>query len=477
MKTLFFLFVCFLLLSSVNAQQNWSSAGNSGINPATEFLGTTDNVPLLIRINNVQSGKIASNGFVSLGYEANSANAATTNTAIGHQAFKSITGGADWSTSLGYQAGFSTTSGDNSTFIGFRSGYANSTGRSNTGVGTYALGGYLTDLKTGSYNAALGGWSLYDLTSGQYNTAVGYQAGRGDATNINNSSFIDNNCVFLGTYASRDASVSTSTALTNAIAIGYDSKVSASNSMALGGIGSNAVNVGIGNTAPQNRLEITHGTSGNSGLRFTNLTSSSSAGSPSGKLLSVNSNGDVVLQAGGDGSETIVQAGTNVTVTGTGTSGNPYIVSASQPTTYWTASGIGSNNVVNSNAGAIIIGTGITTLPSGYKLYVSDGILAEKVKVALKSGSNWADYVFAKDYKLRSLAEVESFIHTNKHLPGMPSAGVLVKEGGIDVNQMFAKQMEKIEELTLYIIEMNKKLEKLEKENNKLRLSAPIVNQ
>jgi hypothetical protein len=75
------------------------------------------------------------------------------------------------------------------------------------------------------------------------------------------------------------------------------------------------------------------------------------------------------------------------------------------------------------------------------------------------------------------LAEVEAFINLNKHLPGVPSAESLVKDGGVDVNQMFAKQMEKIEELTLYIIEMNKKLEKLEKENTALKLTSTIVNQ
>lgn len=168
-----------------------------------------------------------------------------------------------------------------------------------------------------------------------------------------------------------------------------------------------------------------------------------------------------------NGSETIVTAGTNVTVTGNGTSLTPYVISSSGTggTAYWAASGIGTGNVVNSNTGAIIIGTGITTLPAGYKLYVSDGILAEKVKVALKSGVNWADHVFGNNYHLRSLKEVELFINENKHLPGVPSADELVKDGGIDVNTMMAKQMEKIEELTLYIIEMNKKIEKLEKEN------------
>jgi hypothetical protein len=172
-----------------------------------------------------------------------------------------------------------------------------------------------------------------------------------------------------------------------------------------------------------------------------------------------------------NGSETIVTAGTNVTVTGNGTNLTPYVISAtgSGGSSFWSASGIGTGNVINSNTGAVIIGTGITTLPAGYKLYVADGILAEKVKVALKSGVNWADYVFDDNYKLISLKEVEQFIKLNKHLPNVPSSEQLVNDGGVDVNVMMAKQMEKIEELTLYMIDLNKKIEKLENENAALK--------
>lgn len=114
-------------------------------------------------------------------------------------------------------------------------------------------------------------------------------------------------------------------------------------------------------------------------------------------------------------------------------------------------------------AGNVRIGT--VNMPVGYRLYVEQGILTEKVKVALKTSGNWADHVFAPSYKLQSLPEVETFINQNKHLPGIPSAETLVKEGGIDVNEMFAKQMEKIEELTLYVIQQGKEITQLKKEN------------
>ena len=87
--------------------------------------------------------------------------------------------------------------------------------------------------------------------------------------------------------------------------------------------------------------------------------------------------------------------------------------------------------------GQVLIGN--TNTPSGYKLYVESGILTEKVKVAVKNSGNWADYVFDKKYNLLSLKEVERYIKTNKHLPNVPSAEEVVKEG-IDMATMDAKQ-------------------------------------
>jgi hypothetical protein len=112
--------------------------------------------------------------------------------------------------------------------------------------------------------------------------------------------------------------------------------------------------------------------------------------------------------------------------------------------------------------GQVLIGN--TNTPSGYKLYVESGILTEKVKVAVKNTTNWADYVFDKKYKLLSLKEVEKYVKINKHLPNVPSAEEVVKEG-IDMATMDAKLLEKIEELTLYVIQLNKKTEQLEKAN------------
>lgn len=96
------------------------------------------------------------------------------------------------------------------------------------------------------------------------------------------------------------------------------------------------------------------------------------------------------------------------------------------------------------------------------KLFVGGGIMTEKLKCATYSA--WADYVFANNYKLAPLAEVEKYIIVNKHLSEIPSAEE-IKENGLDVGEMMRLQMQKIEELTLYIIELNKRIAALETTN------------
>lgn len=90
---------------------------------------------------------------------------------------------------------------------------------------------------------------------------------------------------------------------------------------------------------------------------------------------------------------------------------------------------------------------------SNYSLFVKGGILAEEVRVTLQS--TWADYVFLKGYKLPTLEEVEAQINEKGHLHNVPSAKE-IKENGIDLAEMSKIQQEKIEELTLYLIEQNK---------------------
>jgi hypothetical protein len=104
---------------------------------------------------------------------------------------------------------------------------------------------------------------------------------------------------------------------------------------------------------------------------------------------------------------------------------------------------------------------GIGTATPNAKLAVNGNIRAKEIKVET---ANWPDYVFAKDYELPSLTDTENHIKEKGHLPGIPSAEE-VKANGIELGEMNAKLLKKIEELTLYLIEMKKDNE-LEKINN-----------
>lgn len=105
------------------------------------------------------------------------------------------------------------------------------------------------------------------------------------------------------------------------------------------------------------------------------------------------------------------------------------------------------------NQGRVGIGTSNTN-DVNYKLFVETGIRTRKIKV---DQASWADYVFDSAYHLPALSEVHQFIKKNKHLPGVPSAAEITKEG-LDVGENQAVLLKKIEELTLYIIEMKKDL-------------------
>lgn len=107
--------------------------------------------------------------------------------------------------------------------------------------------------------------------------------------------------------------------------------------------------------------------------------------------------------------------------------------------------------------------------PSGYAfkgtrtLNVLGGLLTDSLRVALSQ--NWSDYVFDEAYKLPSLKEVEQYIGVNKHLPGIPS-GDEVKQNSIELGAMNAKLLAKIEELTLYVLEQQKQIDRLMKKVN-----------
>ncbi|WP_338875676.1 DUF5689 domain-containing protein [Spirosoma sp. SC4-14] len=394
---------------------------------------------------------------VAVGDSAGYQNMASSNTFVGAKAGFSNTTGVQGTflgdsagfysngranTLIGYRAGLNTTTGSLNTFLGVQAGLNNTTGSSNLITGTNAG----LNNTTGSYNLFIGENAGFNNTTGTSNIYMGVNAGNGPGVNgINNvvigfeagaGNFSGASNTLLGFRADIGAA-----SLSNATAIGANAKVTASNALVLG----NNANVGIGTTAPTAKLEVTSGVGGRSGIKLTNLTSASPASVNATKFLTVDAAGMVVLGNLGTGARAgVADAATDM---------------------LWQRTG---SFLQNADSDGVVIGQSISKMPIGYKLFVEGGILTEKVKVAIKNTSDWSDYVFAPGYKLRSLSELETYVKINRHLPGIPSAEQ-VKQDGVDVGQMHAKLLEKIEELTLYNIELEKRNNILQKEIQEMK--------
>ncbi len=117
------------------------------------------------------------------------------------------------------------------------------------------------------------------------------------------------------------------------------------------------------------------------------------------------------------------------------------------------------------------VGIGTTSPDANYKLSVNGKIRAKEIKVE----TGWSDFVFKPDYKLRTLGEVESYIKENGHLPEIPSEQEVLADG-VELGNISSKLLQKIEELTLYMIEQNKEMEKLKKDNEELKKVLNVNN-
>jgi len=121
--------------------------------------------------------------------------------------------------------------------------------------------------------------------------------------------------------------------------------------------------------------------------------------------------------------------------------------------------GLTGSNVILADVGTQRVGIG--TVNPAYKLDVCGTMRAKEVRVS----TGWCDYVFADDYKLPSLNDVETFIKTNKHLPDV-TPGAIIESEGLEVGKTAAQMIKKIEELTLYVIDLQKQVDLLKKNKN-----------
>ena len=260
-----------------SGSKDWALLGNAGTVAGTNFLGTTDNVDLVFKVNNVQAGKLniannqtffgyqaglnsgttAGNSFV--GYNSGTANSSGTyNTALGHLTFTTSTSG-NFNTTTGYGSMRNNLSGSNNTFYGVNAGANWSTASNNTGVGMFALQGLSAGTGTG-------------------NTALGYAAGSGTTPNnlaTGNGSYN----TFLGYNSALNSS-----SFSNATAVGANALAGASDVMVLGSInGTNGATsdtkVGIGITIPTERLHV------NGNVRFSNALMPNNLAGTTGQVL------------------------------------------------------------------------------------------------------------------------------------------------------------------------------------------------
>ena len=103
---------------------------------------------------------------------------------------------------------------------------------------------------------------------------------------------------------------------------------------------------------------------------------------------------------------------------------------------------------------------GIGTNNPQAKLAVNGEILAKSVRVNTSS-TYWPDYVFGNDYNLMSLKELEQYVNAHKHLPNVPSAEDVEGKGDVDLGAMNAILLEKVEELTRYVIDLQHQIDEL----------------
>jgi trimeric autotransporter adhesin len=282
---------------SITGDKGWSLTGNAGTDANTNFIGTTDNVGLKFKVNNLESGHLDPILF-NTSFGMKSANNITTgdrNSAIGHQSLFSNTEGY-YNSAVGFQSMYYNTTGDDNSSFGALSLISNTSGNRNnafgvgalsnnsTGNDNVALGYYsMVSNTTGTENVAVGRNSLASNTTGDFNTAIGHLASQNNTTGKDNTSLghfalennetgsnnvaigsgaLMNNTASYNVAVGKDALFSNTTGLYN-VAAGYQSlysNISGQSNVSTGykALFSNTyghVNVAIGKEALYNNTE------------------------------------------------------------------------------------------------------------------------------------------------------------------------------------------------------------------------------
>lgn len=335
------------------------------------------------------------------------------NTAVGNSAMQNTSTGFA-NASLGSSSMQNNTSGSFNTSFGNSSLFNNTSGSSNTAIGTSALYN-----ATNNSNVAVGNNSGYDLANGSNNTFMGDSSGLGLTTGSNNLILGAKATSGNGSYNTvLGANASIAPNKVNSTAIGYNAYCASSNAIVLG----SGAYVGIGSSKPIVNLDV------------------------EGEVLARKR-----VTLGGyqkDPTTTPTWSIDNYT--------NMFRVFR-QDNIYTP----GFTHFSITNDGRVLIGTLDTTRAIDYKLVVNGKAICNELRV--QNTSNWPDFVFDESYSLMPISKLSNYLKINKHLPNIPSAKEVETNQNVDVGEMQKMLLQKIEELTLYIINLEDRLQKIEK--------------
>lgn len=282
-----------------------------------------------------------------------------------------------------------------------------------------------------AYAPFIAGWQ--DATTGNISKIIIIWL-RGNTSYTYSSKFNDKVAVYDGTASRPLPYTEPLTNITHTFRTAVDSYVNANgsnypgNTYSLGALNYFSGNVGIGTSTPTAKLEIAGSstwTSASWGRGIKMRTAQSIELEAGIKKFGIGASSDTLLTFFSTDSDTSVM-----------------------PIRY---------HMAITNSGNVGIGT---LTPNAYKLAVEGTLGARRIKVTQQA--NWADFVFHPDYKLPTLTDVEQFIQKNGHLPEIPTAAE-VKENGVDVGEMNKLLLQKVEEMTLYLIQQQKEINELKR--------------
>lgn len=267
----------------------WNLQGNAGTTDGTDFIGTTDNIPLTFRVHNITAGRIESSGKTLFGFQAGESSTASNLTAFGYGAAQSTSGTA--TTAFGNKALFSNTSGENNSAFGFESMMNNTSGFGNIALGKQSLFSNID----GKGNISIGNEALFSNISGHDNLALGTKALYNNIANNNSALGIEalknnitgdsnvatgNQALFNNTTGQSNIATGNQTLFNNIdgganTAIGHAAlynNISGSQNLGLGTVSLYSNSTGIGNSA-LGSAALYNNTSGeiNIGVGYTSL--------------------------------------------------------------------------------------------------------------------------------------------------------------------------------------------------------------